>query len=37
MKKDYKEREKFERAMIALFRAPKPSKHQPKKRKKGKD
>jgi hypothetical protein len=37
MKKESKEREKFERAMAALFRAPKQSKHQPKKRKKGKD
>jgi hypothetical protein len=31
------EREKFERAMTALFRAPKMPKHKPKKRKKGKD
>jgi hypothetical protein len=33
-----KERENFERAMTVLFRAPKPPKHKPKKRKeKGKD
>jgi hypothetical protein len=32
-----KEKERFERAMTALFRAPKPPKHKPKKRKKGKD
>jgi hypothetical protein len=31
-------RERFDKAMTALFRAPKPPKHQPKKRKKkGKD
>jgi len=31
-------KENFERAMVALFRAPKPPKHAPKKRvKKGKD
>jgi hypothetical protein len=28
---------KFERAMRALFKTPKPPKHKPKKRKKGKD
>ena len=31
------EREKFEETMRALFKAPKPPKHVPKKRKKGKD
>jgi hypothetical protein len=36
-KKD-SERENFEHSMIALFKAPKPPKHKPKKRKKkGKD
>jgi hypothetical protein len=29
--------ERFENAMKKLFRAPKPPKHKPKKRKKGKD
>jgi hypothetical protein len=41
MKKEYvegpKATENFERAMTAIFRAPKPPKHKPKKRKKGKD
>jgi hypothetical protein len=32
-----KAKETFERAMVALFRAPKPPKHKPVKRKKGKD
>jgi len=41
MKKQFEEglkaKENFERAMAALFKAPKPPKHKPKKRKKGKD
>jgi len=32
-----KAQRKFEDAMSALFKAPKPPKHKPKKRKKGKD
>jgi|HubBroStandDraft_4_1064222.scaffolds.fasta_scaffold18722_2 hypothetical protein len=30
-------KENFEQAMSAIFKAPKPLKHKPKKRKKGKD
>jgi hypothetical protein len=41
MKKQFKEgpkaKENFERAMVALFKAPKPPKHKPEKRKKDKD
>jgi hypothetical protein len=41
MKKQFEEgpkaKETFERAMVTLFKAPKPPKHEPKKRKKGKD
>jgi hypothetical protein len=36
MKKS-EELERFEETMRALFKAPKPPKHKPKKRKKGKD
>jgi hypothetical protein len=32
-----KAKENFERAMVELFRAPKPPKHTPKPKKKGKD
>jgi hypothetical protein len=32
-----KAKKEFEKAMTALFHAPKPPKHQPEKRKKGKD
>jgi hypothetical protein len=32
-----KAKENFERAMVTLFRAPKPPKHKPVKRNKGKD
>jgi hypothetical protein len=41
MKKTFHEgpkaRKRFEEAMSGLFKAPKPPKHEPKKRKKGKD
>ena len=41
MKREYIEgkqaKERFEKIMAALFRAPKPPKHKPKKRDKGKD
>jgi hypothetical protein len=41
MRKEYIEgkeaTERFEKAMQGLFRAPKPKKHKPKKRKKGKN
>jgi hypothetical protein len=41
MKKEYiegkKATERFEKTMTTLFHAPKPSKHKPNKRKKGKD
>jgi len=35
--KKAKELKRFEEAMTALFKAPKPPKHKPKTRKKGKD